>query len=150
VLEPYGVVAHRGRWYATGLDSRSGQVRSFRLDRVARAVVQEGRFSVPGGFSPAAQVAEAVSGASYRHAVSVRVQGSERVVRMRMPGSIATIEPVDGEPGWVRVRWRAQRLDWVPSVLAGLGRPFAIQEPDELRERVRVLAEQLASWAQAR
>jgi predicted DNA-binding transcriptional regulator YafY len=31
VLEPYGVVAHRGRWYATGLDSRSGQVRSFRL-----------------------------------------------------------------------------------------------------------------------
>ena len=150
VLEPYGVVAHRGRWYATGLDSRSGQVRSFRLDRVAHAVVQEGQFSVPGGFDPAAQVVEAVSGASYRHAVSVRVQGSERVVRMRMPGSIATIEPVNGEPGWVRVRWRAQRLDWVPSVLAGLDRPFAIEEPDELRERVRALAEQLASWAEAR
>jgi len=93
-LEPYGVVAHRGRWYATGLDSRSGQVRSFRLDRVAHAVVQEGQFSVPGGFDPAAQV--------------------------------------------------------VPSVLAGLDRPFAIEEPDELRERVRALAEQLASWAEAR
>src|SRR6478752_2905987 len=150
VLEPYGVVAHGGRWYATGLDSRSGQVRSFRLDRVAHAVVQEGQFSVPGGFDPAAQVVEAVSGASYRHAVSVRVQGSERVVRMRMPGSIATIEPINGEPGWVRVRWRAQRLAWVPSVLAGLDRPFAIEEPDELRERVRALAEQLASWAVAR
>ena len=62
VLEPYGVVALRGRWYATGLDSRSGQVRSFRLDRVAHAVVQEGQFSVPGGFDPAAQVVEAVSG----------------------------------------------------------------------------------------
>jgi predicted DNA-binding transcriptional regulator YafY len=71
-------------------------------------------------------------------------------VRMRMPGSIATIEPVNGEPGWVRVRWRAQRLDWVPSVLAGLGRPFAIEEPDELRERVRALAEQLTSWAETR
>jgi predicted DNA-binding transcriptional regulator YafY len=105
---------------------------------------------VPGGFDPAAQVAEAVSGTSYRHAVSVRVQSSERVVRMRMPGSIATIEPVNGEPGWVRVRWRVQRLDWVPSVLAGLDRPFAIEEPDELRERVRALAEQLASWAEAR
>jgi predicted DNA-binding transcriptional regulator YafY len=150
VLEPYGVVALRGRWYATGLDSRSGQVRSFRLDRVAHAVVQEGQFSVPGGFDPAAQVVEAVSGASYRHAVSVRVQGSERVVRMRMPGSIATIEPVNGEPGWVRVRWRAQQLDWVPTVLAGLDRPFAVEEPDELRERVRALAEQLASWAEAR
>jgi len=150
VLEPYGVVALRGRWYATGLDSRSGQVRSFRLDRVARAVVQEGRFSVPGGFDPAAQVAEAVSGASYRHAVSVRVQGSEKVVRMRMPGSVAAIEPVTGEPGWVRARWRVQRLDWVPSVLAGLDCPFVIEEPAELRERVRALAERLATYAEAR
>jgi len=150
VLEPYGVVALRGRWYATGLDSRSGQVRSFRLDRVARAVAQEGRFSVPGGFDPAAQVTEAVSGASYRHAVSVRIQGSQKVVRMRMPGSIATIEPVTGEPGWVRARWRVQRLDWVPPVLAGLDCPFVIEEPDELHGRVRALAEQLAMYAEAR
>jgi predicted DNA-binding transcriptional regulator YafY len=150
VLKPYGVVALRGRWYATGLDSRSGQVRSFRLDRVGHAVVQEGQFSVPDRFDPAAQVIEAVSGASYPHAVSVRVHGSERVVRMRMPGSIATIEPVTGEPGWVRARWRVQRLDWVPSVLAGLDRPFVIEEPDELHERVRTLAEQLATYADAR
>jgi predicted DNA-binding transcriptional regulator YafY len=150
VLEPYGVVALRGRWYATGLDSRSGQVRSFRLDRVARAVAQEGRFSVPGGFDPAAQVTEAVSGASYRHAVSVRVQGSEKAVRMRMPGSVAAIEPVTGEPGWVRARWRVQRLDWVPPFLAGLDRPFIIEEPGELRELVRALAGQLATYADAR
>jgi len=68
---------------------------------------------------------------------------------MRMPGSIATIEPVTGEPGWVRARWRVQRLDWVPSVLAGLDCPFVIEEPDELRERVRALAEQLATYAEA-
>jgi predicted DNA-binding transcriptional regulator YafY len=59
-------------------------------------------------------------------------------------------EPVNGEPGWVRVRWRVERLDWVPSVLAGLDRPFVIEEPDELRERVRVLAEQLTAYADAR
>jgi predicted DNA-binding transcriptional regulator YafY len=150
VLEPYGIVALRGRWYATGLDSRSGQVRSFRLDRVAHAAVQEGQFSVPDGFDPAAQVVEAVSGASYRYAVSVRVQSSERMVRMRMPGSMAIIEAIDGEPQWVRVQWRVERLDWVPSVLAGLDRPFVIEEPDELRERVRTLAGQLVSWAEAR
>jgi predicted DNA-binding transcriptional regulator YafY len=150
VLDPYGVVALRGRWYATGLDSRSGQVRSFRLDRIERAVVQDAHFTIPGGFDPAAQVVEAVSGASYRHAVSVRVQGSERVVRMRMPGSIGIIEPIDSEPEWVRVRWRVERLDWVPSVLAGLDKPFVIEEPDELRERVQALAGQLASWAEAR
>jgi predicted DNA-binding transcriptional regulator YafY len=150
VLEPYGVVALRGRWYATGLDSHSGQVRSFRLDRITNAAVQEGQFSVPAGFDPAAQVTAAVSGASYRHAISVRVRGREQVVRMRLPGSIATVEPVEGEPEWVRARWRADRLDWVPPVLAGLGLPFAIEEPDELREQVRALARQLTSWSEAR
>jgi predicted DNA-binding transcriptional regulator YafY len=95
-------------------------------------------------------VAEAVSGASYSHAVSVRVHGSEHAVRMRMPRRVAVIEPLEGEPGWVRVRWRAERLDWAPSVLAGLGLPFVIEEPDELRDRVRALAGQLTSWADAR
>jgi len=69
---------------------------------------------------------------------------------MRMPGSLAAIEPVPGEPGWVRARWRVQRLDWVPSVLAGLDCPFVIEEPGELRERVRALAGQLATYAEAR
>ncbi len=79
---PRGGNLPRGRWYATGLDSGSGEVRSFRLDRVARAVVQEGQFPVPDGFDPGAHVLEAVSGASYRHAISVRVQGSERAARL--------------------------------------------------------------------
>ena len=150
ILQPYGVVALQGRWYAAGLDSRSGAVRSFRLDRVTRVAVRDGQFEVPDGFDPVTVVTEAVSGTSYPHAVSVRVQGSERAVRMRMPGPIAVIDPAAGEPGWVRVRWGVERLDWVPSVLAGLGLPFVIEEPDELRDRVRALADQLASWAEAR
>jgi len=149
ILQPYGVVALQGRWYAAGLDSRSGAVRSFRLDRVTRVAILDGQFEVPDGFDPVTVVTEAVSGTSYPHAVSVRVRGSERAVRMRMPGPIAVIDPA-GEPGWVRVRWRVERLDWVPSVLAGLGLPFVIEEPDELRDRVRALADQLASWAEAR
>jgi predicted DNA-binding transcriptional regulator YafY len=149
VLEPYGVVALRGRWYATGLDSRSGQVRSFRLDRVSHAAAGDGQFAVPDGFDPAGQVVTAVSGASYRHAIVVRVQGSERLVRMRLPGAIAVTEPA-GEPGWVRARWRAERLDWVPAVLAGLGCPFVIEEPEELRELTKELAGQLTTWADAR
>jgi predicted DNA-binding transcriptional regulator YafY len=125
-------------------------VRSFRLDRVTRVAVQDGQFQVPAGFDPAAVITEAVAGASYPHAISVRVHGGEQAVRMRMPVPIAVIEPADGEPGWVRVRWRAERLDWVPSVLVGLGLPFVIEEPDELRDRVRTLAGQLTSWADAR
>jgi len=58
-----------------------------------------------------------------------------------MPGPATVIDQAD-EPGWVRVRWRVERLDWVPSVLAGLGLPFVIEEPDELRDRMRALAGQ--------
>jgi predicted DNA-binding transcriptional regulator YafY len=50
-------------------------------------------------------------------------------------------------PGWVRVRLQAERLDWVPALLAGLDRPFVIESPDALRDQVRGLAGRLASYA---
>ncbi len=44
---------------------------------------------------------------------------------------------------------RAERLDWIPALLAGSDRPFAIEQPAELRRLVRSLAEQLASYSDA-
>jgi hypothetical protein len=41
----------------------------------------------------------------------------------------------------------AERLDWVPAVLASLDRPFVIERPDELRGLVAALAERLAASA---
>jgi hypothetical protein len=52
-----------------------------------------------------------------------------------------------GSRGWVRVRLRAERLDWVPAVLAGMDRPFVVEEPVELREQVRALARRLEGFA---
>jgi predicted DNA-binding transcriptional regulator YafY len=51
--------------------------------------------------------------------------------------------------GWVRVRLRAERLDWVPAVLAGMGLPFAVEHPEALRGLVQSLAERLAAAAAA-
>ena len=48
---------------------------------------------------------------------------------------------------WLRVDLRAERLDWVPAVLASLDRPFVIERPDELRGLVVALAERLAASA---
>ena len=41
----------------------------------------------------------------------------------------------------------AERLDWVPAVLASLDRPFVIERPDELRGLAVALAERLAASA---
>jgi hypothetical protein len=71
------------------------------------------------------------------------------VVRTRLPASVARVEEVPAEPGWVRVELQAERLDWVPAVLAGLDRPFVIEHPVALRDQVRALAGRLSRYADA-
>ena len=68
--------------------------------------------------------------------------------------AVASIEEAAADPdpqaeGWLRVDLRAERLDWVPAVLASLDRPFVIERPDELRGLVAALAERLAASARA-
>ncbi|MEU0134812.1 transcriptional regulator [Streptomyces sp. NPDC006296] len=48
---------------------------------------------------------------------------------------------------WWRVGVRAERLDWLPPVLAALDRPFVIERPAELRDLVTAFAGRLAASA---
>lgn len=148
-VHPYGIVAHSGRWYVTGADSASGETRTFRLDRITTLELQAGTFEVPDGFDPAERVLSGLAEAPHRHAVSLRVQGTADQVRSQFPAGIATVHDIAHVDGWVRVRLQAERLDWVPAVLAGLGRPLAIEHPDALRGLVRSLAERLTAAADA-
>lgn len=149
-LHPYGLVAHAGRWYVTGADSASGEVRTFRLDRIEQAQIIHGTFAVPDGFAPADAVLTSLAGTPWRHQVVVAVRGTVEEVRARLPQGIATVAPdAGGDPGWVLVRLRAERLDWLPALLAGLGLPFAVQEPEQLRDVVRAWADRIAGCAAA-
>jgi predicted DNA-binding transcriptional regulator YafY len=145
-LHPYGIVVHSGRWYVTGADSASGEVRTFRLDRIETAAVLTGSFEVPAGFDPAARVLSGLAEVPYLHEVSLRIEATAEQVRSRIPAGIATVEELEGGE-WVRVRLRAERLEWVPSVLAWLDRPFVIEYPDALRDHVRALARRLTAGA---
>lgn len=153
VLLPYGLVARGGRWYLSAADSLSGEVRTFRVDRMRSAEPAEGTFPARPGFDPAAAVRSALAEVPWRYAVSVRVEGTAEHVASRLPEGLATITELrgDGQPvsleGWVRVDLRAQRLGWLPPLLAGLDRPFVVDEPDELRAEVGRLARRLAAIA---
>jgi predicted DNA-binding transcriptional regulator YafY len=59
----------------------------------------------------------------------------------RLPATIAELAETDD--GTV-LRMRVSSLDWMASVLAGIGCSFTIREPEELRTSVRALAERLA------
>jgi predicted DNA-binding transcriptional regulator YafY len=153
-LHPYGLVAHSGRWYVTGADPGIGEDRTFRLDRIADARTLPGSFEPPAGLDPAQRVLSGLATAPYRYQVTLRIQATAEQIRARLPSSVASIESAaaDEDPraeGWLRVDLRAERLDWVPAVLASLDRPFVIERPDELRGLVAALAKRLAASARA-
>ena len=90
----------------------------------------------------------------YRHEVTLRIHGTVEQIRARLPASVASLEEHEPAAGqdraterWLRVELRAERLDWLPPVLASLDRPFVIERPDELRDLVVALADRLASYA---
>jgi predicted DNA-binding transcriptional regulator YafY len=176
-VHPYGIVAHSGRWYVTGADSASGEVRTFRLDRVESATVLPGSFEVPAGFDAGARVLSGLAEVPRRHDVSVRVRATAEQVRARLPAGVATVEELPADPvperadptpepagtpdvgtqeptsgtregeHWVRLRLGAERLEWVPSMLAWLDLPFVIEYPDTLRAHVHALAGRLTASA---
>jgi predicted DNA-binding transcriptional regulator YafY len=146
-LHPYGIVAHSGRWYVTGADSASGETRTFRIDRITALEIQDGAFEVPDEFDPVDHVLSGLADAPHRHLISLRVQGSTDQVRSALPAGLATVNDIDDVDGWVRVRLRAERLDWVPAVLVGLSLPFVVEEPDALRGLLRSMAARLTAAA---
>ncbi|WP_042169787.1 YafY family protein [Streptomyces sp. NBRC 110035] len=153
-LHPYGIVAHAGRWYVTGADPQIGQDRTFRLDRIADARTLPGSFEPPAGLDPAQRFLSGLAKAVYRHEVSLRIHGTVEQIRARLPASVANVlEPVPAEGAdphterWLRIELRAERLDWLPPVLASLDRPFVIERPEELRDLVIALADRLTTSA---
>ena len=149
-LHPYGIVAHSGHWYLTGADAADGEVRTLRVDRVTAIEVLTATFTYPAGFDPAAAVVTAIAGAPRRHTVSVLVEGTAEQVRRSLPATLASVEEDTGIPGRVRVLIRAERLDWVPGLLASLDLPFHVEGPDALRPLLRALAERLTAAAAPR
>ncbi|MFF3645712.1 helix-turn-helix transcriptional regulator [Streptomyces sp. NPDC002564] len=169
VLHAYGIVAHAGRWYVTGAEPVTGEERTFRLDRVTEARTLPGSFEAPVGRSPRDRVLAGFATAGYRHEVTLRIRATARHLRAHLPAAVAVLheeageseeeaavaveaEGADatGEAGgerWWRAEVRAERLDWLPPVLAALDRPFVVERPDELRRLIGELADRLASRA---
>lgn len=143
-LEPYGLVCHSGRWYVTGLDSLRGDVRTFRLDRVANAELVPGTFEPPADFDPTSRVLAGLADVPYPHEVSVLLHATVADVRTKLPARVATLTET---PDGVRMLLRANTLAWAAGVLAWLGCPFEIEYPDELRAEVTTLADRLSTCA---
>ena len=145
-LDPYGLVLHSGRWYVTGHDSRSGQTRTFRVDRVMSVRPGEGTFEPPADFDAVRQVTTSLAAVPYAHEVEILLGTTMEAARQRIPPSAATLTQADGG---VLLQTRAEHLEGVALMLAGLGWPFTIRKPASLRGEVRALAGRLHAWSGA-
>lgn len=145
-FDPYGVVFHLGRWYTTGLDHRSGELRTLRLDRIGSIVPGGDRFAPPASFDPAAHVLASLAAVPYQHEVEVLLRAAPAEVRRRVPPTAGTVRAADG--GSV-LTCRAERLDGMARMLAGLGWDFVVLRPQELRVEVAKLGRRLVALSDA-
>ena len=144
-VSPYGLVVHSGRWYLPAYDHGRDDLRTFRVDRMRRTAVRSepGR-EPPPGFDAVAHVSTSLARVRWPHEVEVVLDLSVDEAARRVPTTIAELSDEEGK---TVLRMRVGSLDWMATVLAGLGCGFAIREPVELRASVRALAERLAGAA---
>ena len=142
-LSPLGLVVHSGRWYLAAHDHMRDDLRTFRVDRMRRTrVVAEPAIAPPDGFDAVVHVSTSLARVPWPWEVEVLLELAVDEAARRVPATLA--ELVD-EEGATLLRMRVGSLDWMATVLAGLGCAFAIRRPDELRASVRALGERLAA-----
>jgi predicted DNA-binding transcriptional regulator YafY len=139
-IDPLGLVARRGRWYVPARDRSSNEVRTFRADRIARATIGEPAAPPEPDFDPAAHVVRMLARLPRAWEIVVELDAPVSEIAGRVPATVAELTPAGSG---TRLQMRADSLDWVAGVLAGLGADFRIIRPDELRERVADLASRL-------
>jgi predicted DNA-binding transcriptional regulator YafY len=146
VIEPLGLVARRGRWYVPARDRRSSELRTFRADRITRAAIGEPAAPPEPGFDPVAHVVQMFARLPWAWEIEVRLDAPTDEIAARVP---ATLAELSADGSGTRLEMRADSLDWVAGMLAGLGADFRVIRPDELRERLAALAARLAVSSEA-
>jgi predicted DNA-binding transcriptional regulator YafY len=145
VLDPLGVVLKGGVWYLVA--ASEGQVRTYRVSRIATLETLEERAVRPDGFELGPFWAE--STAAYerdapRISVTVRVRPDRYgwLADACGPQALedAEIVPADDPEGWTHVRLRMEWPEEAASRLLGLGPMVEILEPVELRDRIVAVA----------
>lgn len=143
-FDPYGIAYCLNHWYAAGFCHLRGELRTFRLDRIAAARPLPQAFARPAGFDVLAHVRDAVATLPRAHSATVLLKTDIARARAALPATLGALQPVaDG----VLLRAEADELPWLARQLAALPFPFAIREPAALRQALREHAQTLSDLA---
>lgn len=145
-VDPYGVVFHGGRWYLVGHDHLRDALRTFRLDRITGAETLPEGFAAPEGFDAVEHLVQSLVSVPYPVAVEVVLHTDLEDAQRLVPPTVGTVTP---DPAGARLHIGAASTEWAAHHLVGLGVPFTVVGPDELRGALRELAEVVRRTADA-
>lgn len=139
--EPYQLVNWGRRWYLVAFDTRRGDWRTFRADRISLRTPGGGRF-VPRPL-PSADLAmwvsKRVATAGWRYRARVTVFAPAATVAERIGPYVGTVAAVD--EGACVLDTGSDSLSTLAVYLGMLGYDFRVESPPELASHVRALAE---------
>lgn len=145
-IDPYGVVHHAGEWYIVGHCHNRGDVRTFRIDRIAALKTTGERFDRPADFDLEAYRRERLYVPS-ADAVTVRIQLDPLAVT-RVGANWPVGEVTLQDDGSAELLVDCEGFEWVTGWVLNLGRHAWIVGPAEARkamhERVGRLRTELA------
>jgi predicted DNA-binding transcriptional regulator YafY len=148
-LGPLGLVLKGGVWYVVA--AVDGQIRTYRASRVVGATLLDEPVDRPEGFDLAAFWVE--SSAAYERDqptvivdVRVRQDQSWRLNQVFGRGTVAGAERVEepGHAGTLRLRFRLGYPEEVPGLLLAVGHNLEVIGPQEVRDKVVMLATRIA------
>jgi predicted DNA-binding transcriptional regulator YafY len=141
-VEPHRLVATDRRWYLVAYDLDRRDWRTFRVDR-AKAVRPTGHTFTPRPLAdPGRLVSEAISATGYRYRAIVRFDAPAVEVSKRVPPHVGSVEE-DGRSATLKIG--VDDALWLTGYLIGLGLPFEVVDPPELRRGVLSITEQVAN-----
>ncbi len=146
-IDPYGIVHHAGEWYVVGHCHKRGDVRTFRIDRIAALRTTGDRFEIPAGFDLEAYRRERLYVPS-ADSVTVRViLDALAVTRIGVNWPVGEVTMHDDNSAELLVD--CDGFEWVTSWVLGLGSHAWIAGPEDarlaMRERIARLRAELTA-----
>lgn len=145
MFDPYGLVYHGGVWYTSGYCHLRQGLRTFRIDRVQNVIPQSQSFERPDDFNALTFVLESIATMPGTWFIEVLLKLPLDESQQVISPSMATLE---AEADNTVMRCYVGDLPWIARFLVSSGLRFTVRQPDELRETLRALADEIRGMAQ--
>ena len=143
-FDSYGLAWRARRWYVVGWCHLRNDLRSFRLDRIARVDTVNAYFEAPTSFDAMAYLAHGVATLPRAISVTVMLKTDLKTAREALFAAMGVLQTcADG----VLLHSQADDLNWYARQLARLPFAFEVREPDALRGALVTCANNLLAMA---